>query len=174
MPAPARSDAIIADFRRAVTALIDLNDEAATRLADTLSRWLAGEPFEAAAGLYPGWRRYQRDRVRDAALRELITLHPNLDDLGLARRISAGLAALERVASTNCRPDGECGIIWDLAAADCARSIERIRKLIAAHRPVVIEIGAATTTLRDLAACTAEGNAHDGRKIEIGQADRKN
>ena len=105
--------AIIADVRRAIALLAELDDPAATRTAEVLTRWLAGEAFETAAGLAPGWRNALQMFARNAALAELVSLHPELDVSAIARLITAGI---ERAARTHgVRPDGEAGLMRDLS-----------------------------------------------------------
>lgn len=108
--------AVVADVRRAIELLAELDDPAATRTAAALSRWLAGEEFDAAAGLVPGWRSHMRLTARDRALAELVAMHSDMNASELAVWILEGL---ERVAaSTNgARPDGADGYLTDLVRA---------------------------------------------------------
>jgi len=105
--------AILADFRRAIALLAEIDDRAATRTAEALAQWLAGEEFDSAAGLAPGWRRHVQQTARDVALRALVALHPDMDAQALARRIVAGIARAARIRGV--RPDGEAGLFYDLA-----------------------------------------------------------
>jgi hypothetical protein len=102
--------AIVADFHRAVVFLAEHGD---TAVAEALARWLAGEEFEQAAGLAPGWRRAIQQTTRDTALQALVTSFPTLDDSALARRIVAGVARAARMHGV--RPDGEKGLYFDLS-----------------------------------------------------------
>ena len=96
--------AIVADIRRAIELLADSADPAATRTAAALDRWIRGETFEQSLDLPTDWRMRLRISARDAALRSLIALHPELHDEGLAERIVAGARRNNRTAV---RPDGE-------------------------------------------------------------------
>lgn len=106
---------IVSDLQRALELLVDLGDPAALRTAEALTRWLAGESFETAAGLSPGWRRELQQQTRDIALAALITLHPHSDDKALGRRIADGIKAAPR---SGVRPDAESGHYYDLARND--------------------------------------------------------
>jgi hypothetical protein len=100
---------IVADFRRAIALLAESGN---TTAAEALNRWLAGEEFDSAAGLVPGWRRHRQQAARDVTLRALVALFPNLDDSACARRIVAGVARAARMHGV--RPDGEKGLYFDL------------------------------------------------------------
>ena len=125
--------AIIAQFRRAIALLAELDDPAATRIAAALDRWLAGEDLESAAGLAPGWRRSLQLAARDAALSALVARHPGKDAQALARQIVAGVRRAARVRGV--RPDGEPGLYRDLfRAADAELSERHWRRLIRGQR----------------------------------------
>lgn len=124
--------AIVADVRRSIEQLAELDDSAATRTAAALSRWLAGEDFDCAAGLVPGWRSHLRLSARDRALAALVAMHTDLDASCLAAWIVEGL---ERVAAAGgTRPDGAEGYLVDLARAECTLSKRQWRRLIRGHR----------------------------------------
>jgi hypothetical protein len=122
---------IVADFRRAIALLAELNDPASTHAAAALSRWLAGEEFDSAAGLAPGWRSHMRISVRDRALGALVAMHADMDDSALADWIVEGF---ERVATKSVRPDGADGYLVDLVRAGCILSQRHWRRLISGHR----------------------------------------
>jgi hypothetical protein len=122
--------AIVADFRRAIELLAELSDPGATRTAATLSRWLAGEDFESAAGLLPHWRSHLRLTARDLALAALAAMHSDLDDSALADRILGGF---DRLAG-RMRPDGADGYLADLVRAGDVLSKRQWRRLIRGHR----------------------------------------
>jgi len=126
--------AIVADFRRAIALLTEHDDPAATYIAAALSRWLAGDHFESAAGLVPGWRSYLRLTARDRALGTLVTMHASINASELADWIVEGL---ERVAASTVaavRPDGADGYLWDLVRVGCVLSRRQWRRLIVGHR----------------------------------------
>jgi hypothetical protein len=138
--------ATVASFRRAVELLAELDDPAATRTAAALSRWLAGEDFDSATNLPPGWRHHVQQKDLDATLQALVALFPNLAYAALARRIVAGL---KRAGSARgARPDGERGLYHDLAHAgfDTTESTCRRRLAeIAGKRNAVLRQAAAST-----------------------------
>jgi hypothetical protein len=74
-----------------IVLLADIDDPAATLTAEALSRWLAGEDFESACGLVPGWRRYLQQTVRARALAALVVARSDLNDCGLGAWIAAGV-----------------------------------------------------------------------------------
>jgi hypothetical protein len=117
--------AIVADFHRAIEALAEVGE---TRTAEALRRWLAGEDFEAAAGLIPGWRAHLRLTARDRALTALAATHAGMSDNALAEWIVEGL---QRVGAVGVRPDGADGYLVDLARAGCTLSKRQLRRLIA-------------------------------------------
>ena len=118
---------VVAEVRRAIELLAELDDPAATRTAETLSRWLAGENFDAAAGLVPGWRSRLRLTAQNRALAALVAIHPEMNDSALADWILEGL---KRVAPDGIRPDGADGHLVDLARAGCALGERQLRRLI--------------------------------------------
>ena len=123
---------IVGDIRRAIALLAELDDRAATRVAEALSRWLDGEDFDSAADLAPGWRRALQQAAREAGLAALVPLHPELDDSALAAWIAAGVARAARTRGL--RPDGEAGHFHDLARADVGLTLRTWRWLIARAR----------------------------------------
>jgi hypothetical protein len=124
---------IVADFRRVAVDLADPeNDPAAARVADAITRWLAGEDFDSAAGLAPGWRQHVQKASRDAALSALLALHTDMDDQPLARRIAAGVERAARMRGI--RPDREDGHFHDLARAQVHLSARHWRRLIGEAR----------------------------------------
>jgi hypothetical protein len=123
---------IVADVRRTVDLLVDLNDPAALRTAEALTRWLSGEDFESAAGLAPGWRRFLQLKARDLALAALVALHDGLDDKTLAHRILEGIERASRVRGI--RPDGADGHYQDLSRLDIRLSARQWRRLIGETR----------------------------------------
>jgi len=123
---------IVSDFRRTLELLAELDDPAATRTAAALSRWLAGEDFDSAADLVPGWRSYLRLTTRDRALAALVAIHTDMDASTLAAWIAEGL---ERVGcARGVRPDGADGYLVDLARAGCILGKRQWRRLIAEVR----------------------------------------
>ena len=118
---------IVTDIRRAIELLVAADDPAATKTADALTRWLAGEAsFDGAAGLSPGWRRGLQQATRDAALEALIRLNPELNDQALGQRIAYGIAG----AKDGIRPDGELGHYHDLARNDRDTAARTWRRLV--------------------------------------------
>jgi hypothetical protein len=67
--------ATIAELRILIEALPVLGP-AGERHAAVLERWFAGEDFEVAAGLQPGWRAVERRSRRDALICELARHYP--------------------------------------------------------------------------------------------------
>ena len=127
--------ATIAAFRRIIALLAELGEDDATMTAQVLTRLLAGEAFESAAGLVPGWRSHQRLIARDCALCALVAMHTRMSDNALASWIVDGLA---RFASAgDVRPDGADGYLNDLARAGSTLSQRQWRRLIADARRVV-------------------------------------
>lgn len=122
---------IVADLRRAIELFAEIDDPAATRTAEALSRWLAGEDFDSAAGLVPGWRRTLQQQARDTALAALIALRPDLDDSALAAEIATGI---DCAPDSGPRPDGLTGHCFDLARAGCNLSARHWRRLVADAR----------------------------------------
>jgi hypothetical protein len=120
--------AIVADLRRGIELLAGLNDPAATRTAQVLTRLLAGEDFAAASNMVPAWRSYLRLTARDSALAALMVAHRDMSANALADWIVAGL---ERVAAARgVRPDGADGHLADLIRAGCTLSKRQWRRLI--------------------------------------------
>ncbi len=111
--------AVVADWRRIAALLAEHSDPAALVASEAIARWLHGEDFEAALGLFPGWRGHVRQRARETALQALCAMLPDLADVTMARRIRAGLSADD---GRGVRPDGERGIYRDLlhACAECS------------------------------------------------------
>jgi hypothetical protein len=122
--------AIVADVRRAIELLAERNDPAGTRIATALDRWIRGQAFDQALDLPTDWRVRVRIAARDAALRSLMTLHPELDDKALAEHIVAGVRRVTRIAA---RPDGEGGHFQDLAHLDLP-GVSRLRRVLAELR----------------------------------------
>jgi hypothetical protein len=120
--------AIVADVRRAIELLAERNDPAGTRIATALDRWISGEGFDQAFGLPTDWRQRLRFATRDAALRALEAMHPNLDAQSLAERIVEGIDRVSR--SDSARPDGESGYLHDLAVIDAHLSTRHWRRLV--------------------------------------------
>jgi hypothetical protein len=85
-----RAAAIVADVRRVIAMLAEIDDPAATRIATAVDRWLGGESLDSALGLVPGWRRHQKLTARAAAVKALVTRFPDLDAATMAKRIVAG------------------------------------------------------------------------------------
>jgi hypothetical protein len=123
---------IVADVRAAIQTLTDADSPAATRVGEALSRWLAGESFEDAAGLSRGWRRVAQQTARDTALRALVKLFPTLDDSALAHRIVAGIARAARMRGV--RPDGENGLYFALSRLEKSPAWRTWRDAIAEIR----------------------------------------
>ena len=123
--------AIVADLRRSIEWLAERDDPAMTRVAAILRRCLAGEDFEMAADLPPGWRRQLQQQSRGAALCALLRLYAGLTDSDVARRIYAGVARAGRKHGD--RPDGEAGYFFDLMRLDERLSGRRWRALITEH-----------------------------------------
>ncbi|MFZ1905220.1 MAG: hypothetical protein WAU56_07495 [Steroidobacteraceae bacterium] len=117
--------AIIADVRRAIALLVEFGDPAATRTAEALTRWLAGEDFDSAAGVAPGWRAEVERAARHAALSALAA--QGFD----ARAIARGIA---RASRTRIRPDGVDGVLWDLSRVGAQLSEGHLRRLLAQER----------------------------------------
>ncbi|MGA8094768.1 MAG: hypothetical protein WB823_10950 [Steroidobacteraceae bacterium] len=136
---------ILADMRRALVLLAELNDPAATRTAAALTSWLAGDSFDSAAGLAPGWRSHQRVAARDRALRALSEMHPEIDVTNLARRIARGLAR-EAARRREVRPDGEAGHLHDLVRTDACLSERHLRRILTEIRRGQAELEMATST----------------------------
>jgi hypothetical protein len=109
--------AIVAQLRRAVELLAEIDDQATTAVAAALSRLLSGEAatFEKAAGLVPGWRRRQKLRARDIALGALLKLHPDIKTSDLAEKIVAGVDSARRMHGI--RSDAAEGVYRDLLLA---------------------------------------------------------
>jgi hypothetical protein len=124
--------AIVADFRRAIALLAEIDDAGATRTAQALDRWLAGAAFDDAAGLPPGWRRHLQQTVRDAALAALVALHGDLGDRALAKLLVAGVTRMRRRKGV--RPDGALGHFADLVRAECFLSERGWRRLVSQTR----------------------------------------
>jgi hypothetical protein len=125
------AEAIVADIRRAIVLLAELNDPAATRVAQLLERWLAGEDFVSAAGLPSDWRARLQLAARDQALAELVRIRTDLEPAPLAAWI---VAELRRRARRRTRRDGALGYVDDLARVSCGRSARNLRRLITAIR----------------------------------------
>ena len=123
---------IVRDLRHSIELLAELDDPAALRTAEALTRWLAGEHFDSAAGLLPGWRRHLQQLARDSALAALVAMHPHLDDLNLSRKIVAGVNRAARTRGI--RPDGVAGLLHDLARIDSRLSERQWRRLIGKTR----------------------------------------
>lgn len=123
---------IVVDVRAAIQTLTDADSPAATRLAEALDTWRRGTDFEMALGLAPGWRRHLQQAARDAALKALLAVHPDMDDSAFADRIADGIKAADH--SRGIRPDGEDGHYHDLAHAGCFLSARTWRLLIARAR----------------------------------------
>jgi hypothetical protein len=121
----------VAAFRRVIDLLAQIDDLGATQTAAALSRWLAGETFDQAADLVPGWRSHVRLAARDRALAELVKVHTSMADLDLAIWILDGL---ERVGRPEIRPDAADGHLFDLARAGRVPGRRHLRPLIAAAR----------------------------------------
>jgi hypothetical protein len=121
--------AIAAGMRRVAGLLAELDDPACLVAAEGITRWLLGQDFESAMGLYPGWRVAVRQRARETALQALCAMFPDLTDVTLARRIIAGMRADDGQGT---RPDGPRGLFRDLrnAGADCSARTwrEELRK----------------------------------------------
>jgi hypothetical protein len=104
-------------------------DPAAARVGWVLKRWLAGEAFEAAAGLPTDWRWRLQIEKRDQALAELARLRADLDPANLARWIRAELPRAAR--SSAVRRDGALGYVDDLARSGCGGLGDRnLRELL--------------------------------------------
>jgi hypothetical protein len=116
--------ATLADLRRAITLLAEIGDAAATRTADALTRWLAGEDFDQAAGLPSDWRWRVRIAARDQALGALCDLRADLTARALARLI------LGDPVNRGARRDGWRGYLDDLRRADPDLSDRQLRRLI--------------------------------------------
>ena len=125
-------DAIVTTIRRTITLLAEIGDGDATLTAQVLKRLLAGEKFESAADLMPGWRQQLRQAEREKALNELMKLNPAMDDHTLARSIVSGIKQAGACA-TGKRPDGEAGYFHDLARVD-ALAVRTWRRLIGERR----------------------------------------
>jgi hypothetical protein len=122
---------IVADFRKAIELLAELDEPTATRTAEVLTRWLAAEDFDSAAGLVPGWRSHLRLTARDRALASLAKMHSDMDDSAIARLIVEGFP---RAGANSVRADGGDGYIGDLARAGCDLSARQWRRVIAEVR----------------------------------------
>jgi hypothetical protein len=123
---------IASDFKLAVARLAEADDPALTRAGEAIARWLAGEDFDSAAGLAPGWRRHLQQTARDSALGVLISTNPDLDDLNLSRKIVAGIQRAARTRGV--RPDGDAGLFHDLARIESRLSVRQWRRLIGKTR----------------------------------------
>ncbi len=124
------ASAIVSDIRCAIEQLVDLDHPAATRTAAALMRWLAGQDFDAAAGLLPGWRETVRQKARDVALDAILRLHPGASSNALADLIARGVMRARRL-KRGLRPDGIDGYLQDLARAGCVHSARHWRRLVA-------------------------------------------
>jgi len=135
--------AIVANLRRAIAVLAELEDPAATLTAEVLTRWLAGEgTMEAAAGLPTDWRRRLEIAARDRALNALAETRADVDPTILANWIAGEL----RRGVGNTRRDGALGYIDDLARLNCGGlGARNLRRLIADIRLVANEARAMAT-----------------------------
>jgi hypothetical protein len=117
----------VAQFRRAVELLAEIDDLAANMVAEAIATWLGGVDFDTAAGLPSDWRIRERVAMRDRALRELLGFNPGMNARAVARRILADLPGCGR---QKIRPDGAAGHVHDLAALGLDLSERHLRRLI--------------------------------------------
>lgn len=122
--------AIVADTKHAIGVLTRRDDPAAVRVAAVLERWLAGQTFDVAAGLLPGWRSHHRLTARDRALESLVKMHADMKASQLATWILASSARLAG-CTDGVRPGGADGYVIDLLRAECSLSWRQWRRLIA-------------------------------------------
>jgi hypothetical protein len=140
-PRDAVSEAI-GRLRRAVNLLAELEDPAATHTAEVLTRWLAGEAFEAAAGLPTDWQWRLEIAARDRALTALAEIRADVDTTTLASWIAGEL----RRGVGDVRRDGALGYVDDLARLTCGGlGARNLRRLIADIRLVANEARAMAT-----------------------------
>jgi hypothetical protein len=119
----------VAHIRAAIEQLAAIDHRSATWMAAVLTRFLAGEAFEDAAGLRPGWRALLQRHGRDAALSALLAAHPRID-------ASALVAGIERVSRVRrgVRPDDLLGLFWDLAHTTDRLTERHWRRVLSAAR----------------------------------------
>ncbi len=117
----------LAHLRCWMERLAATGNPADAELAAALSALLAGENFEAAYGLAPGWRSHQKTRTRDELLVALAARHPALSKRALGRYVAAGLRKHDCGGSTGATTDG--ALFAELARATKARSERQFRRL---------------------------------------------
>jgi hypothetical protein len=120
----------------ALAALDDADDARLMWLAQVIRLWLAGAPWDDAAGLAGGWRDTVRARHLDAALTAILATLTATSCRRAADELAGRLQAYETSAWTvdrraGRRPPGGRGVLYDLLAAGAPTSAERLRKLMA-------------------------------------------
>lgn len=127
---------------RAVRTLLLTHDgldafQAAALVARAIDDWLMnGGDFAAVLGMAPGWHSALRQRERAAALRELADRYfPTLTGRALARALATAGRDYEarrwaRNRAARHRPDGQDGLLHDIATHGGMPTEETLRKCI--------------------------------------------
>jgi hypothetical protein len=128
--------AIVGRVHRALALLRASDNADAAWLAEALATWLAGAPWEGAAGLAEGWRALVHQQAQDAAMAGLTAALPPGSARSTAAEIERRLARYQagrwrQDRAAGRRPAGIDGLLHDYLLADGALSAERIRRRLA-------------------------------------------